>query len=806
MNEQMDARFLAARKRYIARQFSQLNEKQQQAVLTTEGPLLLLAGAGSGKTTVLINRIANIMRFGRGSDSNEIPEHITEEDICFLEEAGDELNEYDRWRADSLCAVEPAVPWSIITITFTNKAANELKERLSVLLGQEAQDIWAMTFHSACCRILRRDIERMGYTRSFTIYDASDSERMMKEILKDMGLDDKTFPPKYVLGAISREKDKMVSAEQMLERAERTGDIRAVHIARAYVKYQMQLKDNNALDFDDIIYITVKLLQEHEDVKRYYQRKFRYVLVDEYQDTNHMQYLLTSLLAGGYENICVVGDDDQSIYRFRGATIENILNFEKQYTSSRAIRLEQNYRSTQSILNAANAVISHNLGRKGKVLWTANGQGDPITVYEAGDEGSEGNFVAGKIISGSKGKGFKDYAILYRTNAQSNALEFALKRNGIPYRVIGGTRFFDRAEVKDMLSYLCVINNRADDLRLKRIINNPPRGLGTKTIETVQRLAEAEHKPMYSVASDPYSYGPLEKPAMKLLQFSALIEAMAQLLEDGMSLPDFYDELLIRTGYVDMLNAKDTEENKTRLENVRELKSSIHAYIENAEVPTLAGFLEEIALYTDLEQYNEQDDAVVMMTMHSAKGLEFPHVFLVGFEDGLFPGMRAIGDAEEMEEERRLCYVAITRAKQTLTISHAKQRMLYGRTSAALPSRFLKEIPEEYLVRKGGYRRVQEAGSGTSFGYNSTYGQYSSYSAPVRKPAVKRPESAMIASAKTAYLDLNQGDMVMHAAFGRGMVLSVMKMGGDALLEIAFDDIGTKKLMAKTASAHMKKL
>lgn len=516
-----------------------------------------------------------------------------------------------------------------------------------------------------------------------------------------------------------------------------------------------------------------------------------------------MQYLLTSLLAGGYENICVVGDDDQSIYRFRGATIENILNFEKQYKGSRTIRLEQNYRSTQAILNAANAVISHNLGRKGKKLWTANDIGEPITVYEANDEGAEGNFVAGKIISGSKGKNFKDYAILYRTNAQSNSLEFALKRNGIPYRVIGGTRFFDRAEVKDMLSYLCVINNRADDLRLKRIINNPPRGLGPKTIETAQRLADAEHKPLYSIVSEPYSYGPMEKAAVKLIQFTAMIEDMAQLLEDGMSLPDFYDELLIRTGYVDMLNAKDTEENKTRLENVRELKSSIHSYIENAEIPTLAGFLEEIALYTDLEQYNEGDDAVVMMTMHSAKGLEFPHVFLVGFEDGLFPGMRAIGDAEEMEEERRLCYVAITRAKQTLTICHAKQRMLYGRTSAAMASRFLKEIPEDCIIRKGGYRRAAEP----SYGYSSPYNQYGTYSSPSRKSATMRSESSMVSNVKnTSYLELNQGDMVLHAAFGKGMVLSVMKMGGDALLEIAFDDIGTKKLMAKTASAHMKKL
>lgn len=511
-----------------------------------------------------------------------------------------------------------------------------------------------------------------------------------------------------------------------------------------------------------------------------------------------MQYLLTSLLAGGHENICVVGDDDQSIYRFRGATIENILNFEKQYPSSRTIRLEQNYRSTQSILNAANAVIAHNLGRKGKRLWTANGQGNPITVYEAADQNAEGAYVASQIIGGTRNNSFKDYAVLYRTNAQSNAIEYAFKHNGIPYRVIGGTRFFDRAEVKDMLSYLCVINNRSDDLRLTRIINNPPRGLGAKTIETAQRLAEAERKSLYSVISDPYSYGPLEKPAMKLMQFSAMIEGLAELLDEGMSLPDFYDELLIRTGYVDMLTAKDTEENKTRLENVRELKSSIQAYLQNTDTPTLAGFLEEIALYTDLEQYNAGDDAVVMMTMHSAKGLEFPHVFLVGFEDGLFPGMRCIGDKEEMEEERRLCYVAITRAKKSLTICHARQRMLYGRNSATLPSRFLKELPADCVVKKGGYRVSQETG----FGYTD----YPTYSNPTPRKRAKSVVTSVSPDTKATYLDLNQGDMVMHAAFGRGMVLSVMKMGGDALLEITFDDIGTKKLMAKTASAHMKKL
>lgn len=794
MNEELLSRFVAARKSYIASCFSQLNPMQQEAVLTTEGPLLLLAGAGSGKTTVLINRIANLIRFGRASDSLEVPDIVSEDDILFLESLSQDLTEEEAARADYLCGLEPAAPWSIIAITFTNKAANELKDRLSGMLGPQGQDVWAMTFHSACCRILRRDIERLGFTGGFTIYDSSDSERMMKEIVKDMGLDDKTFPAKYVLAIISREKDHQTTPEELIERAEDQNDYRLLHIARAYQKYQTKLKENNALDFDDIIFYTVKLLQENEDIRTYYQRKFRYVLVDEYQDTNHLQYLLTSLLAGGHENICVVGDDDQSIYRFRGATIENILSFEKQYYGSRVIRLEQNYRSTQSILNAANAVIAHNIGRKGKRLWTSNGVGSPITIYEASDEGAEANYVANRIISASKVHGFKDHAILYRTNAQSNALEFALKRNGIPYRVIGGTRFFDRAEVKDMLSYLCVINNRTDDLRLRRIINVPARGIGAKALETAERMAEAEGKGLYYVVSDPYSYGPLEKSAAKFMRFTVMIEELAQLLEDGMSLPEFYDELMKRTGYVEMLESKLTEENKTRLENVRELKSSINAYVENAEFPSLAGFLEEVALYTDLEEFNDGDDAVVMMTMHSAKGLEFPNVYLVGFEDGLFPGARAIGDMEEMEEERRLCYVAITRAKDNLTISYAKQRMLYGRTNASLPSRFVKEIPEDITVRKGGY---QTAGSyvpriDRGYSYAST--------TTVRKPTTYTP------STPTTYLELNRGDMIQHAAFGRGLVLSVVKMGGDALLEIAFDDIGTKKLMAKTASAHMKKL
>ena len=800
MTEHFDTRFCAARQRYIASRFSRLNDMQRQAVLTTEGPLLLLAGAGSGKTTVLIQRIANLIRFGCGSDSAEVLPGMTEEDLTFLENLTDSPTEEERLRADRLCALRPAAPWSIIAITFTNKAANELKQRLEAAVGPQAYDVWAMTFHSACCRILRREIQRLGYDSRFTIYDTADSERIMKDIIKDMGLDDKTFPAKSVLARISRAKDNMQDPETFAAEAKASGDYRLEKIAQAYKSYQRRLQANNAVDFDDIIYLTVELLEQFEDVREYYQRKFRYVLIDEYQDTNQLQYRLASLLAGRYENICVVGDDDQSIYRFRGATIQNILNFEKEFRGARTIRLEQNYRSTQSILNAANSVISNNRGRKGKTLWTANSAGDPILVYDAFNESEEANFVAGQILAKSRGRGFKNFAVLYRTNAQSNAIEYSFKRNGIPYRIIGGTRFFDRAEIKDMLAYLCLLNNRADDLRLRRIVNTPARGLGGKTMEMIERLAQAEGKPLYEVLTHCKLYNSLERAVPKIEKFCDMLEGCAALLRNGMSLDAFYDELLIRTGYVQMLTDKPTEENQTRLENVRELKSSILSYMENNENPTLAGFLEEIALYTDIEQYDASADAAVLMTMHSAKGLEFPNVFLVGLEEGLFPGIRAMGDPEEMEEERRLCYVAITRAKEHLTISCAHQRMLYGRTNSSLPSRFLKEIPEENVERHGGIQSRKTSDSAQP-GYKSSYG--------AAKPAPKKRmdySSLVQSTASGSPVDYLKGDMVQHTAFGKGMVISVMKMGGDALLEIAFDEIGTKKLMAKTASAHMKKL
>ena len=806
MNHAYEERFLAARRRYIESQFADLNPMQRTAALTTEGPLLLLAGAGSGKTTVLINRIANLIRFGSGYESNAIPWNATEEDVEFLENLKPILSAAERERADALCREKAPAPWQIMAITFTNKAAGELKERLSNMLGEPGMEVWAMTFHAACCRILRRDIELLGYTRSFTIYDTSDSERVMKDIVKDMGLDDKTFPAKMVLSVISRQKDRMISPEECARQAKGQNDVRMTQIAKCYRRYQTQLQENNALDFDDIIYLTVKLLREHDEVRAYYQKRFRYVLVDEYQDTNNMQYLLTSLLAGGYENLCVVGDDDQSIYRFRGATIENILNFENQYKGARTIRLEQNYRSTEAILNAANAVISHNHGRKGKTLWTSNGAGEPVTVYTASDGTEEANYVSARILALSRGRNFKSCAVLYRTNAQSNAIEYSFKRNGIPYRIIGGTRFFDRAEVKDMLAYLTVIHNRADDLRLKRIINTPARGLGAKAIETAERLARAEGKSLYAVIEKPQDYAPLEKPAGKMRAFVEMIESLAELLDSGISLCDFYEEVMLRTGYIDMLKAKLTEENQTRLENVRELKSSINSYVENADSPSLAGFLEEIALYTDIEQYDAGADAAVMMTIHSAKGLEFDHVFLVGFEDGLFPGVRSIGDPEEMEEERRLCYVAITRARKTLDICHARMRMLYGQTRPYMASRFLKEIPEEVVQRKGGTRVQAERPSYGQGGYGA---QSMSPQSAARREAIKKSQKSSLTAAPAAapaMLELNKGDMVQHKAFGKGMVLTATPVGGDTLLEIAFDEIGTKRMFAKTASVHMKKL
>ena len=797
LTDKQCSEFASLRRAAIALDYPNLNPEQLQAVLTTQGPLLLLAGAGSGKTTVLIHRVANLIRYGRGSDSTEVPGWVTEEDLNFLRGYVDHPTPEGKEYAARLCELDPAPPWTILAITFTNKAAGELKDRLERVLGPQALDIWASTFHSACVRILRRDIERLGFPSSFTIYDTDDSLRVVKDCLKELGMDEKLFPPRSVLSTISKAKDQMQLAEDFHKEARKSGDFRLEQIARLYTLYQKRLWEAGALDFDDIIFHTVRLLQQDGEVLAYYQNKFRYVLIDEYQDTNHMQYLLASLLAGGHKNICVVGDDDQSIYRFRGATIENILSFESQYKNAQCIRLEQNYRSTKTILSAANHVIRRNQGRKGKELWTAGAEGDKVHLYTAMNESDEAQYVANTILENYRqGRRWRDHAVLYRMNAQSYQLELAFKRTGIPYRVIGGTRFFDRAEVKDMLAYLCVISNPQDDLRLSRIINVPARGIGATTVERARAIAAQEGVSLWQVISQPEGYPALQKAGAKLGAFTALIRDLQAM--SGMDLGAFYEIVMERTGYAAMLQVKPDVENRTRLENIRELLTSIKGYMEHTDSPSLAGFLDEIALYTDLDNQDPNEDAVVMMTMHSAKGLEFPVVFVVGMEEGIFPGMRCIGDEEEMEEERRLCYVALTRAKEQLHLTCASMRMLYGRTSANRPSRFAGEIPPELLEQSG--RSYQERSrpweSGSSF-----------VPSPQARPKpIPTPGRPIPTQSTSPALTLQKGDSVQHKAFGRGLVLSVQKMGGDALVEIAFDTVGTKRLMLKSASQHLSKL
>ena len=822
MND-LEKRFIEARTRAIATDYGHLNPRQLEGVLTTEGPLLLLAGAGSGKTTVLINRVANLLRYGRGSDTDEIPLPISRDEVEFLEQYAARPDPEQRPLMQYLCAVEPARPWEVLAITFTNKAANELKERLEKMLGEEARDVWAATFHSACVRILRRDIDKIGFDRSFTIYDTDDSKRVIKDILKEMGLEEKTFPVREVLSVISNAKDAMMMPEEFSQLWEQRGDWRRVRMGRVYAAYNRRLRDANALDFDDIILHTVELLQSDRQTLEYYRNKFRYVLIDEYQDTNHMQYMLASLLAGGRKNICVVGDDDQSIYRFRGANIENILSFEKQYAGARTIRLEQNYRSTQNILDAANAVIRHNQGRKGKTLWTENGRGELVTVKTTYNESDEANFVLGQIMMYyRRGGNWGDCAVLYRTNAQSNAMEYACKRNGVPYKIYGGLKFFDRAEVKDMLAYLCVINNPTDDLRLRRIINVPARKIGAATVDKAQLIAARYGLTLYDVLCRAEEFPELKSSAAKLKPFTDMIEEMRRRLPDC-PLPEFYDYVCERSGYAPALREKDDVESRGRLENVQELKSSILTYLENAEgtEPSLSGFLDEIALYTDLDSRADGDNCVTMMTMHAAKGLEFPQVFVVGMEEGLFPGNRAMGDGAEMEEERRLCYVAMTRAREKLTLTNARQRTLYGRTTPCMPSRFLNEIPEENMEwlskpqPRSESREERDSDYGDR-GYGSSYGGYGQRSAaPVvtrREPA--EPKAGALRSAAGASkaapkaaaprMQIQAGETVEHDAFGRGLVLSVRAMGGDALVEVAFDSVGTKKLMLKMAAQHLK--
>ena len=768
MGTNMD--FIELRKQVIKKYFGRMNDKQFEAVTTVKGPLLILAGAGSGKTTVLVNRIANIIKFGDAYSSTFIPE-VTDEMIKSGEEY---LNGVTDFVPDNYFAVSPAKPWQILAITFTNKAAGELKERIGLKLTDGAEDIWAGTFHSVCGKILRRNAELIGHTSHFTVYDTDDQRRLMKQIMKSNNIDEKLVPHKSVLSAISHAKDKLISPAEFMQSA--GSDFRKQTVARLYRIYQKRLKDADAMDFDDMIVKTVDLLQNNEDVLRYYTNKFRYVMVDEYQDTNYAQYALVSLLASGNNNLCVVGDDDQSIYRFRGATIENILNFEDEYRNAKTIRLEQNYRSTSNILNAANAVIKNNLGRKGKNLWTDKKGGEKINVFTADDERGEARFVADRILENVKdGAKFSDHAVLYRMNAQSNAMENVFARSGIAYKIVGGNKFYDRKEIKDVIAYLQLINNNSDDLRLRRVINEPKRGIGDTTVNNAAQIAAELGISLFDVFKNADEYAALSRAALKLKDFCRVIDELTKAAEE-ISISELFELMLDKTGYRAALELEG-DDGLERLENVKELETNIAQYEEETEESSLSDFLEQIALISDIDSYEKSDDRVVLMTVHSAKGLEFDNVFLVGMEEGVFPGNQSVyAGPEEIEEERRLAYVAITRAKKRLTVTNSYTRMIFGTTNRNMPSRFLKEIPEELCSFGGTNYSVPTVK--TDYGYSAK---------PMR--------SAHTAAAK-ADCNFTAGQRVHHKTFGDGLIITVTPMAGDSMLEIAFDTVGTKKLMA----------
>lgn len=771
---------MTAKQRALTAQFSRMNEMQRKAVFKTKGPILILAGAGSGKTTVLINRIAFLLRFGNAF--YEQTADYTEEESALLLRAADDSSV--TWQEVSRAAhAVPVNPWNVLAITFTNKAANELKERLSAMLDDDGARVNAGTFHYICLRILRREIEALGYRSGFTIYDTDDGLRVVKDCLAELNLSDKMFPPKMVLNQISRAKDSMLSPEAYLEQNE--ADFRLKVIGGIYALYQKKLKEANAVDFDDIISLTVRLFEQEPDVLAHYQNLYLYIMVDEYQDTNHAQYRLVSLLSAKYHNLCVVGDDDQSIYRFRGATIENILSFEEEFDDATVIRLEQNYRSTQNILDAANGLISHNNARKGKNLWTENGTGSKVLSYRAVDEMGEAMFVVRQIEdSAARGQKFSDNAVLYRTNAQSNTIERQLVRAGIPYRIVGGTKFFDRKEIRDILAYFHVIDNPSDTVRLKRIINEPKRGIGDATVRIVEEIAAQQGIPMFDVMKRAQDYAALSKKNAVLLSFAEMIETLRQ-VSDTSALEVLLDEVMRQTGYEEMLSTQGVE-GRVRLENIAELKTNLIKYENDSEDGGLQGFLEEVSLFTDLDNLNDSEDSVILMTMHSAKGLEFKNVYVIGLEENLFPSYQSASSDNEVEEERRLAYVALTRAKERLFLACAAQRMLFGHTNRNQPSRFLREIPPELLE--------QQDDTARSFVQNAR---------PERPKHIYTPEIGrnvgMAAPAQKTGVTYGVGDLVSHKVFGRGRVVAMTPMGSDTLVEVRFDTKGTKKIMANFA-------
>ena len=722
--------------------------------MATEGPVLVLAGAGSGKTTVLVNRIAYM---------------ISEKHIR---------------------------PWNILAITFTNKAAREMKDRIERLLGDTAKDMWIGTFHSVCVRILRSCIDLLGYSRDFVIYDTADTKTVMKECLRELDIDEKSFPVRNVLSIISNAKNDLMDAATF-ENVYKS-DYRMSIIAKIYYRYQTKLRKNNAVDFDDIILNTVKILSENPDVLSKYQDKFQYILVDEYQDTNNSQYLLINLLAQANRNLCVVGDDDQSIYKFRGANIGNILNFEDDYSDVQKITLDQNYRSTQNILDAANSVISNNKGRMGKSLWTSNGDGNKVFVYTGTNEYDEARYIARQIKKHFDEQGsFSDCAILYRTNAQSRVIEEMLMRESVPYKVLSGLRFYDRKEIKDIIAYLRVVYNPNDDVSLVRIINEPKRKIGNATLEKARNIAREKETSLYDVISHADDYPEFKTAIKKLLGFSEIIKSLIK-LKDTVTIEDLTGRILNDTGYMPALVMEDTTESKTRIENLGEFISVITEFEKNEETGnTLGEFLGNISLVSDIDGYDENEDSAVLMTIHSAKGLEFPIVFLSGLEEGLFPGMRSMESDDDIEEERRLCYVAITRAKEQLYITKTISRTIHGKTMPTTASRFFKEIPVEYLEDKTTLQ-PKVAKVMQDLGVRNA-------SAPKKEVYMTKGfGSSVKSSGSTDYSKFKAGDTVEHRTFGRGEILKAPPCGNDCILEIQFESIGFKRLMA--AFAKVKKI
>ena len=785
---------LTLRRAVLEKDFARMNDRQKQAVFTVNGPLLILAGAGSGKTTVLINRIANILRYGDAYNSTYLRDDLDENDIAackaYIENGTPLTTETQKHLSVSACA-----PWRIMAITFTNKAAGELKDRLCAMLGETANDIWASTFHSTCARVLRRDGERIGYSSHFTVYDTDDQRRLMKSILKELDISEKNITPKSILNEISRAKDSLISpAEYALTVGD---DFRLKIISRAYTTYQKRLEDADAMDFDDLINKVVELFKKCPDVLEYYQNRFHYLMVDEYQDTNHAQYTFVRMLAEKSGNLCVVGDDDQSIYKFRGATIENILSFENTFQNATVIRLEQNYRSTQNILDAANAVIEHNTERKGKTLWTQNGTGAMIHLHTAENETDEAERITKIILDGvAAGRKFSDYAVLYRMNSQSLTFERNFAKSGVPHRIIGGTRFYERREIREMIAYLSVINNPSDEMRLRRIINTPKRSIGDRSVEVAAQIGQQTGETLFEVVSHAKDYPALSRAANKMTLFAAQMQGLIELNDDEeVTLGELYDELVERIDYLNFLKTDDPESAEDRAANVQELASNLRRFEEENPEGTLSDFLEEVSLITDIDNYDNNADSVVLMTVHSAKGLEFPVVFLPGMEENIFPGMASVYVPSEVEEERRLAYVAITRAKEELYIFHAESRMIFGMTNRNRVSRFVEEIPETLVEHTRSRDYSARPVSMPSFGGAKPFGE-----APKTKSVAEAGGFTPKPRVKPAPAGTYRvGDTVLHKAFGTGLIVSATPMANDTLLEVAFDKVGTKKLFANFA-------